>query len=376
MTLLYFAPVAWDSYEQRPHYWARDFLQSGGATVVWIDPYPSRLPAWRDLRRSDWRDPPLTLARPAGLTAVRPGGWPIDPLAGGPGINARLFWNRLFAQLRGVSPASDTVIGIGRPTALALAALEHIGAAYRFYDAMDEFPEFYRGRSREAARQIEAAIVRRVDRVFASSTHLYDKFLPLTGASRLTLLANAYDMALLPPVPAERPAAPCVGFVGCMGGWFDWPLVVRLADALSPGTVVLIGPLASRPPSRLPANVRIEPPCSQPDGVRRLASFSAGLIPFVRSPLTAGMDSIKFYQYRAAGLPVLSTRFGGMAERGARDGVFFLDDPAGLERAIRDALAYQPMPGEIAQFRAAHTWTARFRSARVWAATARADARP
>ena len=50
MRLLYFAPVPWDSYEQRPHYFARHWLDLGGA-VLWIDPYPSRLPRWNDLRR-------------------------------------------------------------------------------------------------------------------------------------------------------------------------------------------------------------------------------------------------------------------------------------------------------------------------------------
>ena len=49
-TLVYFAPVAWDSYLQRPHYVARHFLARGGR-VLWIDPYPTRFPMLRDLRR-------------------------------------------------------------------------------------------------------------------------------------------------------------------------------------------------------------------------------------------------------------------------------------------------------------------------------------
>jgi hypothetical protein len=150
VTLFYFSPVPWDSYEQRPHYMVRDYLAHGGTAVVWINPYVARLPSWRDATRADLRDAPIALARPDGLTVVDVGGLPIDPLPGGAAINRRLFWNRVLEQLRADGSGSSTVIGIGRPTALAAAALRSVKAAHRFYDAMDDFPEFYRGRSREA----------------------------------------------------------------------------------------------------------------------------------------------------------------------------------------------------------------------------------
>ena len=48
--LLYFSPVAWASYAQRPHYFTRHFLRAPGASVTWVDPYPTRLPNLADLR--------------------------------------------------------------------------------------------------------------------------------------------------------------------------------------------------------------------------------------------------------------------------------------------------------------------------------------
>jgi hypothetical protein len=37
------------------------------------------------------------------------------------------------------------------------------------------------------------------------------------------------------------------------------------------------------------------------------------------------VDPVKYYEYRALGLPVLSTRFGEMSHRNATDGVYFWD---------------------------------------------------
>ena len=41
---------------------------------------------------------------------------------------------------------------------------------------------------------------------------------------------------------------PHIGFVGCMGAWFDWNQTVALAETVAPVPVTLVGPVASRPP--------------------------------------------------------------------------------------------------------------------------------
>src|SRR5690606_32253371 len=188
-------------------------------------------------------------------------------------------------------------LGIGRPTTLALSALQSCPRAWSFYDAMDMFPEFYRGLSRQHTRTVESAIARRVDRVFASSHPLAGKF--RTGGRDVTLLNNAFDMALLPP-PDDGQGRRGLGFLGCMGRWFDWPLAIRVAEAIDPLPVTLVGPRPVPGPSRLPANMHWEPPCLQAGSVTHLSSIAAGLIPFTRDPLTAGVDPIKYYQYRGA----------------------------------------------------------------------------
>jgi hypothetical protein len=363
MRLIYFSPVPWDSYEQRPHYFAYDFLASGGTAVDWIDPYPARLPAWRDLARLDSRARRLTLPRPSGLEVHRASGLPIDPLPGGPRVNRRLFWQSLLRQLSHTTD-SATVVGVGRPTELAMAACERLPAAWRFYDAMDDFPEFYRGRSRAATAKVESELAVRVEHVIVSSTHLERKFAS-TGRP-LTRIANGYDMALLPPFDPLAVQSAHIGFIGCLGSWLDWEVVVAVAEAVAPAPVTLAGPVAVQPSRTLPVNVRLLPPCSQSEGIALLRTFSAGLIPFKRNALTAGVDPIKYYQYRGMGLPVLTTRFGEMAERTGVDGVFFLEAGDAVKTSIAKAADYHPTAEAVGRARRDDDWRARFRAADVW----------
>jgi len=364
MKLTYFSPVPWDSYEQRPHYFVRDFLNAGGDSVTWINPYPARLPNWRDLMRQDLRDPPLVLPKPSGLRVLSPGSLPIDPLPGGAAVNETLFWRRLLDELRPEESGGQTIVGIGRPTALALTALRTLAVTWSFYDAMDDFPEFYSGQSRAATARVESGIAKSVSRIFVSSARLAEKF---AGAGPpVTFMPNAFDMSLLPPVPAMEARSPRVGFVGCLGSWFDWKATARLASAINPVPVTLVGPIASPPPGTLPSNIDLQPPCPQPDAVRWLATFSAGLIPFLRNTLTAGIDPIKYYQYRGAGVPVLTTRFGEMASRGEGDDTYFIDDPTGPLAAFERSQTRRMSMDDVLRFRIANDWAERFRTARIW----------
>jgi hypothetical protein len=91
-----------------------------------------------------------------------------------------------------------------------------------------------------------------------------------------------------------------------------------------------------------------------------MQSFSVGLIPFKQTDLTASVDPIKYYEYRALGLPVISTSFGEMTLRGKQNGVFLVSDQSNLLNVVEQALAYESNKNEIQQFRNENAWGARF----------------
>ena len=223
-------------------------------------------------------------------------------------------------------------------------------------------------------RRHEDAIAAAVNVVLASSTYLAEKF--ARRGLRVEKILNGCDgndecegrddgcdrSADVPPSSAaRRRSPPILGYLGCLGHWFDWRLIARLARAVPHAAIELVGPCPVAPPKRLPPNVRLLPACSHADSLKHLRRFSAGLIPFQRSALTAGVDPNKFYAYRAAGLPVLSTSFGEMALRGRAEGVYFLDAADDLAGVVSQALGDRLDAVQRRRFREEHDWSRRFR---------------
>jgi hypothetical protein len=96
-----------------------------------------------------------------------------------------------------------------------------------------------------------------------------------------------------------------------------------------------------------------------------MQDFDVGLIPFKRTDLTASVDPIKYYEYRALHLPVLSTCFGEMALRQGQSGVFLTNKHSELSRMARAAIASKCEIKDIQQFRTVNSWKARFDAAGI-----------
>jgi hypothetical protein len=274
-------------------------------------------------------------------------------------LNRNVQWHRLHRKLPAFSGGRQLVVGIGRPHSLALAALERLDPASSFYDAMDDFPEFYRGRAKRAATLSEQAIASNVTTILTASSALWTKFAP-HGAKR-RMVPNGFDMASLPPLGPRSGGVPILGYVGTVASWFDWPLVVKLARAIPNARLHIIGPRYGATPARLPKNIKLFPACGHEQAVEHMATFSVGLIPFKKNRLTHGVDPIKYYAYRALGLPVLTTAFGEMVGRGPADHTYPLDDSCALDEVAMSAIcAPRASEGEVAEFRAENSWERRF----------------
>jgi hypothetical protein len=367
MRLIYVSPVPWASFEQRPHKFVRWFHASRGAEVLWFDPYPTRLPTPADLARLRHGTLPPAPPVPAWLHVVRPRALPIEPLPVSGWVN-RLLWADALARARAFAAGGPTLLVLGKPALFALQLVHALERCGTLYDAMDDFPAFYRGLSRWAMRCRERRLARRVDALWASSSALQQHWHGVRGDAQRVL--NGLDAALL-PTPRERraDAAPRVfGYVGTMAAWFDWSAIDALARARPLDRVRLIGPRFEPPPPGLPANVELLPPCDHAQALRAMNAFDVGLIPFKRNALTAGVDPIKYYEYRALGLPVLSSAFGEMQRRGDEAGVFLYDEcPDGIASSVaaaaRAACGVARTAEPEAGYAGRHAWSARFDAA-------------
>lgn len=364
MRLVYFSPVPWASFTQRPHKFVEWFHTRRGREVLWVDPYPTRLPELGDFRHVKVIGGSTTALvakrnAPTWLTILRPRSLPIEPLPGSGTINRRL-WNDILQAIHAFIEEGECLLGIGKPSELALQVLAQHPAVSSLYDAMDDFPAFYRGLSRLAMGRRERKVAAHVTRISVSSTALAGRF--ATHHSKLTLALNACAIETLPPVNATTKSSgrTVLGYVGTIGHWFDWPLVFDLAEANPSMCIRLIGPPYVVPSGPLPRNIELLPRCDHATAIRAMQEFSVGLIPFKLTDLTASVDPIKYYEYRALGLPVLSTRFGEMALRDGQTGVFIMDKHSDLANLVKTAMVYESGTDEIQEFRTANSWEARF----------------
>jgi len=342
----------------------RHFLEQGGEAVLWVEPYPTRLPELRDLFRGLALHDQGTPV-PAGVSLLEPGGWPIEPVPGSGWLNRQLYWQEAINSLKNFARGNEVVVGVGRPSRLALSVMAELKPAWTFYDALDDFPAFYQGISRWSMNRREEQVMTAVDIVFVSSTALAERLRPVRPD--VVVLPNGCDMSTLPEDLPRSLHPPVLGYIGAVASWFDWPLVCDIARAVPQIELRIIGPRFRRAPKDLPMNVTLLPPCRQDQAVQHLREFSVGLIPFRATRLTRAVDPIKYYEYRAMQLPIVTTRFGEMMRREGEDGVFFLESGKDAARILSAALAWRAKPDFVQDFRNRHDWGECFRRAGLFA---------
>lgn len=364
MQLIYLSPLPWCSFTQRPHEFISYFHKKTDGEVLWIDPYPTRLPLLTDFTRTGENKADRFRATPEWLTVVYPRALPVEPL---PVVSAcnKLLWNPIVQQAIAFSRQGKTTLAVGKPSALALQLLDTINSETSVYDAMDNFPAFYSGISKYVLDRHEQAIAQRVARLLVSSSKLLEKFSAYSEKTTLVLNASRDDLPQ-PNFKAPNIDSPVIGYIGTVGSWFDWEMVINLAHSHPNYRFRLIGPIFSKPSNELPANIAILPPLEHSAALAAMRDFDVGLIPFKKNSLTASVDPIKYYEYRALGLPVLSTAFGEMLLHGKELGVFLLNE--GLDdKAIFDkALHHQSNGPAVMLFREQNTWERRFSNAKLF----------
>lgn len=360
--LVYLSPLPWSSFEQRPHKFVRWFHLRTGGKVLWIDPYPTRLPKLSDLKRFRMSENSPTEV-PEWLEVVRPNSLPIEPILGSGVIN-RLIWRNTLIKILEFSNSCNIIVALGKPSALANQVLDMLPGVLSLYDAMDDFPAFYAGISQRAMKAMmarEAYLIEKATTLVVSSTTLYERWVKMRPDVKL--IPNGLDIDTLPSVelrtPPSRPPYR-FGYVGTIGAWFDWSWLIELAKSRPNDEFLIVGPILSGSPYEIPLNIKLKPACKHSEAVILMQTFDVGLIPFVCNKLTSSVDPIKYYEYRALGVPVLSTAFGEMLLRISEPGTFISESLGDVAELASQALHWTFTKNEIEDFAEASSWSSRF----------------
>jgi glycosyltransferase involved in cell wall biosynthesis len=317
VALIFFSDIPWKSLHQRPQHLAA--LIAEEQALLWVEP--------------------ATLGRTASFSPV-----PIAANLHGLSLpflpyNARNRFIRSASRLFGrIAPLRSLLVRIQerilrralrtldrgdfRPVCIvqnfqSLPLLDRLRPGLLLYDCID-YPFGFAHYPGHVHREWHD-ILERADVLVATSPTLQQR-MQSEVARPVQVLSNGVEYArFATPAPA-RPVdlaahgQPIVGYVGSVYPWLDFPLLEFVCREARDLRIVLIGhdhPATRGALARLSAFpnfsfLGIRPYDSVP---LYLHAFDVGIIPFLRSPLTEGVNPVKLYEYSAAGLPTVATDF-------------------------------------------------------------------
>lgn len=101
---------------------------------------------------------------------------------------------------------------------------------------------------------------------------------------------------------------PIIGYIGAIAPWLDTSLINTMARCLSDYEFVFIGSLLGQKWAAFPnSNMHYLRHKDYSELPNYLSNFSYCLIPFRITKMTKGVNPIKYWEYLASGIPILST---------------------------------------------------------------------
>ena len=238
------------------------------------------------------------------------------------------------------------------------------------YHCVDEHSAFTGLIAPEVVRAYDDELTRRADLVITTADGLAQSRRLLNphthtvyNAADVALFNRALDPGLLVPADLAAIPAPRLVVVGYHDSWLDLDGLEILAEADPSWQVVLIGPVKAGRVDTPRLTRHATSICwarSRPKAFRGyLKGAAVGLIPFKASELTRNVFPLKFFEYLAAGLPVVA---GGLPELRRFEGIVGVAEaPADYPELVRAAIGQDSPDRRAARvaLAAANSWDGR-----------------
>lgn len=276
----------------------------------------------------------------------------------------------LRRHVRRWSMGRSRVLWIDNP--MYSPAIGTLGEEVSIYYVADEFAAFPTSH-RQSAETLERETLGRVDLVLAASEKLGSDKGSLHP--RVTTILNAIDASAYVDLPKgavpdlEGVGSPRVLLVGVIDTWIDVDLLEKVAGLAPEVQFVVIGPVRT-PVEGLRQRPNVHWFGRRERGTipRLLASGSASLVPFRRSPLTARTLPLKVFEALAAGVKPICTDFSDDLHRLQEKGLIEIaNTPESFAAAVRKAVSEDGVRvrEQLSAFGRRQTWAARWQQARA-----------
>jgi GT2 family glycosyltransferase/glycosyltransferase involved in cell wall biosynthesis len=352
--------IDWHFRHQRPQQLALEMVKAG-RRVFWIEPESLKHPRDRVGEGPLEVDEPVRGLYRVSLDCVRE----LDHFRSAMDAVDVLAAAGTLARLRDEYGIVSAITLAQLPFWTLLALHLRVSFGWRLvYDCMDDHAGFDSNDAAMLASEDE--LIRASDLTVVTSRRLRERVadharvvVDVPNACAYEHFAPARDASAESAGEARRPT---IGYFGAISAWFDFDLLRHAVRAHPEWDFVLIGSTWGAPDHAdlLGApNVRFLGELPYDELPRYLARFDVATIPFRLTPLILATSPVKFYEYLAAGKPVVASRLPELEPN--PDLALLADDPesftGALERALREDSPERAQARQ--EFAATHTWSRR-----------------
>lgn len=353
----------YSAHRQRPHHLAAAAARAGWEVTFVVPTNWLALVRARWFRCRELRGLPFELRHLCVLAPER-----LQRRGGLVAARARRAMERRVADMRG--EFADAPVIVEGPH-FPQAVLEWERASL-ILDVHDDFLHMSGAEARTRERRLAAGS----DTVVVSSPQLRQAF--EGEADRLHCVPNGVDAVHYSGVSDLTRTARRAVFMGTLGPWVDCDLMAETARALPEWELLVVGSGSEEaaPRDGWPPNVKFLGRTSYRNLPAVLSRCSVGLIPFrTDDPVARAADTLKLYEYLAAGLAAVGTPIPQVERFDGRAGVLAAEG-AGFAAAVTEARRLIGKPRLREQARRVvknNSWQHRWRAFEDCFAAAQAD---
>ena len=226
-------------------------------------------------------------------------------------INQFHIKNRLLGYINDLNLKNPIII---ISAAHALPLLKHFPNSLKIYHCSDDytviptFPKSFKNIEKKLIKSCDLVVTTADELLKSKSRHAKD-IISIPNGANISHFSKVQDNELLIKDEIEGFKKPIVGYVGSIFQWLDLEWIAFAAHKLPNYNFIFIGPITidisslknfdnihfmgSRDYKELPSYIK---------------AFDVAVIPFVIDEVTLKASPIKFYEYLASGLPIVSTK--------------------------------------------------------------------